>query len=86
MISWFKRLIAGRELAELEMRRAVMDGWAEGLALAAAIGVPVDHLEMRLPATPPRDADMWDIAEAAERAEQPGVEYRFLGVTGEEDA
>lgn len=85
MLTWLKRIIAGRELAELEMRRAVMDGWAEGLALAAAIGVPVDHLEMRLPTTPARDADMWDVAQADEQPER-GVDYRFLGMTGEEEA
>lgn len=35
----------------------------------------------------PREYDFWDIAQADEQPEEPGrVEYKFLGVTGEEQS
>lgn len=36
--------------------------------------------------TPERDADFWDAAKHEPEAEPGRVEYRFLGVTGEEEA
>lgn len=109
MIGWLKRLIAGRELDELEMRRAVMEGLELGRSIASAmtgkVNGPYGGQPWTPPSPPPRrytgrlagieltpvpprrqDATLWDVAQAGEMSESGRVEYRFLGVTGEEEA
>jgi hypothetical protein len=91
MIRWLKRLIAGpelRELDEIALRRAVKEGWVEAMVIASlTTGEPPYDIAKRVP-SPDRVLTDWDVALAVEQPEpEPGrIEYRFLGVTGEEDA
>lgn len=71
MLTWFKRLIAGRELTELDMRRAMMDRQAQIFMDTTVVPAP--------PPQPSRDADFWDVAEGEERP------LYMYGVTGYED-
>lgn len=88
MIRWLKRLIAGPELDELAMRRAIMEGWELALAIAASMTGARPHDIARHVLQPDHPVTDWDVAQASEQREpEPTrVAYRFLGVTGEEDA
>lgn len=81
MLTWLRRLFAMRRAAAvaLDGLPAPID-W-DGLVWHGPVAAAPSTIE-------PIVTD-WDVAQAAEQREQaePGrVDYRFLGVTGEEDA